>query len=79
MDGLAATQRLKANSATREIPIVALTANAIDEDAVKAKEAGCDGYVTKPCEKARLLEEVRRAIARRPVGTAASASDRSTP
>jgi signal transduction histidine kinase/ActR/RegA family two-component response regulator len=79
MDGLAATRHFKADPATREIPVVALTAHAMDEDAVKAKEAGCDGYVTKPCEKARLLEEVRRAIARRPVGTAASASDRSTP
>jgi len=79
MDGLAATRHFKADPATREIPVVALTANAMDEDAVKAKEAGCDGYVTKPCEQARLLEEVRRAIAGRPVGTAANVSDRSTP
>lgn len=79
MDGLTATRHFKADPATREIPVVALTGNAMDEDAVKAKEAGCDGYVTKPCEKARLLEEVRRAIARRTVGTAASAGDRSTP
>jgi signal transduction histidine kinase/ActR/RegA family two-component response regulator len=79
MDGLTATRHLKAQLATREIPVVALTANAIDEDAVKAKEAGCDGYVTKPFEQARLLEEVRRAIASRPVDTAASASDPSTP
>jgi len=35
---------------------------------VRAKEAGCDGYVTKPCEQARLLEEVRRAMARWPAG-----------
>jgi two-component system cell cycle response regulator DivK len=71
-DGLSATRALKADPVTREIPVVALTANAMDEDAEKAREAGCDGYVTKPCEQARLLEEVRRAIALRPVGTAES-------
>jgi CheY-like chemotaxis protein len=79
MDGLTAARRFKADSATRDVPVVALTANAMDEDAVKAKETGCDGYVTKPCEQARLLEEVRRAIARRPVGTAASVRDPATP
>ena len=72
MDGLDATRRLKANPATRETPVVALTASAMDDDAVKAKDAGCDGYVTKPCEQMRLLEEVRRAMAKRPAGTAAS-------
>jgi CheY-like chemotaxis protein len=61
MDGLAATRQFKAHPATRAIPIVALTANAMDEEVVRAKEAGCDGYVTKPCEHARLLEEVQRA------------------
>ncbi len=62
MDGLTAARHFKAHPATREIPVVALTANAMDEDAVKAREAGCDGYVTKPFEQTRLLEEVRRAI-----------------
>ncbi len=79
MDGLTATRHLKAHPATCEIPVVALTANAMNEDAVKAREAGCDGYVTKPFEQARLLEEVRRVIAGRPVGTAASVSDPPTP
>jgi signal transduction histidine kinase/ActR/RegA family two-component response regulator len=78
-DGLAATRRLKAKSATREIPILALTANAMDDDAVKAKDAGCDGYLTKPCEQTRLLEEVRRAIASRPAGAAARLSDLPSP
>jgi CheY-like chemotaxis protein len=73
MDGLAATRQFKAQPATREVPVIALTANAMDEDALKAKEAGCEGYVTKPFEQAELLEEVRRVIATRPTGPAASA------
>jgi signal transduction histidine kinase/ActR/RegA family two-component response regulator len=79
MDGLTATRRLKADPATGEIPVIVLTASAMNEDAEKAREAGCDGYVTKPFEQARLLEEIRRALASRPVGTAASASDPPTP
>jgi CheY-like chemotaxis protein len=75
MDGLAATRHFKAQPATREIPVVALTASAMDEDAEKAKEAGCDGYVTKPCEQPQLLEAVRRAITRRPVETAVRTDD----
>jgi DNA-binding response OmpR family regulator len=51
----------------------------MDEDAVKAKEAGCDGYVTKPCERERLLEEVRRVIDNRPTNTEPSASVPATP
>jgi signal transduction histidine kinase/ActR/RegA family two-component response regulator len=79
MDGLAATRHFKAQPATREIPVVAVTASAMDEDAAKAEEAGCDGYVTKPCEQALLLEAARRAIAGRPVGTAATPPNPSAP
>jgi len=71
-DGLTATRQLKADPALRGIPVIALTANAMDEDALKAKEAGCEGYLTKPCERARLLAEVGRAIVLRPVGAAES-------
>jgi CheY-like chemotaxis protein len=79
MDGLTATQHLKAHPATRGIPLVALTATARDEDAVAARQAGCVGVVATPCAQARLLEEVQRAIASGPAGTAASASDPPTP
>jgi CheY-like chemotaxis protein len=79
MDGLTATRDLKADPVTREIPVIALTANAMDEDALKAKDAGCEGYLTKPCEQAQLLGEVRRAIATRPVGAAAGTGIPSTP
>jgi PAS domain S-box-containing protein len=54
MDGLTLTRRLKAAPATRDITIVALTANAMKGDAEKAREAGCDGYVTKPIDTRTL-------------------------
>ena len=48
MDGWEATRRLKADPATAAIPVVALTAHAMEGDEARAREAGCDGYVTKP-------------------------------
>jgi CheY-like chemotaxis protein len=48
MDGLELTRRLKADTATRDITVVALTAYAMKGDEQKALDAGCDGYITKP-------------------------------
>jgi two-component system cell cycle response regulator DivK len=48
VDGWEATRRLKANPATAGIPVIALTAHAMDGDEAKARAAGCDAYVTKP-------------------------------
>lgn len=48
MDGLELTRRLKADPATREIIIVAMTAYAMKGDDEKAHAAGCDGYIPKP-------------------------------
>lgn len=62
VDGWEATRRLKSDDATRDIPIVALTAHALDEDREKALLAGCDGYLAKPVEPRRVVEEVRRFI-----------------
>ncbi len=50
MDGLTATKVLKGNPATAHIPIVALTAHAMKDDEVRAKEAGCDAYILKPID-----------------------------
>src|SRR5438128_2741992 len=50
MDGLVATQRLKAEPATRAIPVLALTAHAMKGDHEKALAAGCAGYLTKPID-----------------------------
>ena len=50
MDGLSFTRQLKANPATRSIPIVALTAHAMEVDREVAMAAGCDGYIFKPID-----------------------------
>jgi CheY-like chemotaxis protein len=62
MDGWEATQRLKADASTRGIPIIALTAHALEEDRQKAQQAGCDGYLAKPVEPRRVVQEVERFV-----------------
>jgi two-component system cell cycle response regulator DivK len=62
LDGWEATTRLKADAATRAIPVIALTAHALDEDRKRAANAGCDGYLAKPIEPSRVVEEVERFI-----------------
>jgi two-component system cell cycle response regulator DivK len=59
LDGYEATRRIKANPALRHIPIVAVTSYALSGDDVKAREAGCDAYVTKPFSPRALLAKVR--------------------
>lgn len=54
MDGLTLTRQLKADAKTRDIVIVALTAFAMKGDDIKAREAGCDGYITKPFDTRAL-------------------------
>ncbi len=60
LDGYEATRRIKANPELRHIPILAVTSYALSGDHVKAIEAGCDGYVTKPFSPRELLATVRR-------------------
>jgi len=59
LDGYEATRRIKANPALRAIPIIAVTSYALSGDEVKAREAGCDDYVTKPFSPRALLAKVR--------------------
>lgn len=59
LDGWAATRILKADPATRHIPVIALTAHAMGGDREKALAAGCDDYDTKPVELERLLAKIR--------------------
>jgi CheY-like chemotaxis protein len=59
LDGLEATRRLKAAPETKDIPVVALTANAMTGDREKAMSAGCDDFDTKPVDLPRLLEKIR--------------------
>ena len=58
MDGWEAAGHLKNDPATRNIPVLALTAHAMDGDREKALAAGCDDYDTKPVNFARLLEKI---------------------
>ena len=55
IDGWEATRQVRANDATRKIPVIALTAHAMSGDRERAMEAGCDDYDTKPVEITRLL------------------------
>ena len=59
MDGWEATQLIKANPATSEIPIIALTAHALASDRAKSIEAGCSEFDTKPVDMQRLLGKIR--------------------
>ena len=58
IDGLELTRRLKADRATRQITIVALTAYAMKGDKQKIADAGCDGYVTKPIDTRSLPRQL---------------------
>ncbi|TWX72673.1 response regulator [Colwellia sp. C1TZA3] len=55
MDGYEATKIIKSNAKTKDIPIIAVTAKAMAEDRVKALEAGCDDYISKPLKMDILL------------------------
>lgn len=63
VDGWEVARRLEADVATRDIPVIALTAHAMVGDREKAIAAGCDDYDTKPIEFRRLLEKIERALA----------------
>jgi CheY-like chemotaxis protein len=64
IDGWNATRQLKADDATRQIPVVALTAHATDRDRDLALAAGCDDFDTKPVEIDRLLGKINALIER---------------
>lgn len=62
IDGWTATVLLKNNESTRHIPIIALTAHAMEGERQKCFEAGCDDFDTKPIEFKRLLEKINHWI-----------------
>jgi two-component system cell cycle response regulator DivK len=67
INGLEATRRLKAEPATRHIPVVALTAHAMAGDRDKALQAGCDDYETKPVNFQRLLSKIEALLVNRQI------------
>jgi CheY-like chemotaxis protein len=64
MDGWEATAELKADPATTRIPVIGLSAHAMDGDRDKAMQAGCDDYDTKPVELDRLLAKIEVLLSR---------------
>jgi len=65
IDGWEATRQLKADEATRQIPVIALTAHAMATDEEKARAAGCDDFDTKPIELPRLLAKIEALLQRK--------------
>lgn len=63
IDGWEATRILKADPATRTVPIVALSAHAMAPEGQRASDAGCDGFIAKPCLPQELVEEITRYLA----------------
>jgi CheY-like chemotaxis protein len=62
IDGWEATRRLKANPATRHIPVIALTGHALAGHEEVAREAGCDAFLAKPCLPDTLVSEIDRVL-----------------
>jgi two-component system cell cycle response regulator DivK len=63
-DGYEATRRIKAKSDLCSIPIIAVTSYALSGDDVKAFDAGCDAYVSKPFSPRKLLAKIREFLPR---------------
>jgi len=64
LDGVTLARQLKTDPATREIPVLAMTAYARLEDQERAMAAGCDGYLRKPIDTQALLQTVARHLGR---------------
>ena len=67
MDGLQATALLKADDATRAIPVIALTVLAMKGDEERIRAAGCDGYVAKPLSYKEFLATISAHLAKGPL------------
>lgn len=64
VDGWTATRRIKDDSTTAGIPVIGLTAHAMEGDREKCLAAGCDDYDTKPVDLPRLLEKIEALLNR---------------
>jgi CheY-like chemotaxis protein len=62
IDGWEATRRLKGDGSTQAIPVIALTAHAMQGDRQRALDAGCDDYDTKPVDLKRLVSKIEALV-----------------
>ena len=62
MDGWETVKRLKTAPETSNIPVIAFTAHAMQGDEQKARDAGCDGFLTKPCPPKKIIEKIKEWI-----------------
>jgi len=60
MDGWETTRKIKSDGAIKHIPIIGLSSHAMSGDAEKAKEAGCDDYLTKPLDDELLFQKLEK-------------------
>lgn len=59
LDGYATTRQIKSDPTLREVPVIAVTSFAFAGDDLKARDAGCDDYITKPYSPRKLLGKIR--------------------
>jgi two-component system cell cycle response regulator DivK len=64
LDGWTACRMARQDDRIKHIPIIALTAHALEEDRTKAMEAGCDDYATKPVDFPELLNKIKALLAK---------------
>jgi len=69
LDGWEATRRLKHDSSTRHIPVIACTAHVLHAAIERALDAGCEAYVVKPCLPKDLVTEIGRVLSRHDSGS----------
>lgn len=62
LDGIEATRRLRNDPRTRDIPVLVMTAHTRESDKIKALEAGCVDYITKPCSPREIARRVAKVI-----------------
>ena len=62
VDGWEATRRLKGSEELKRIPVIALTAHAMEGDEAKARACGCDDYLAKPIDEVRLFEKLHHLL-----------------
>ncbi len=79
MDGYEATRRIRQDERYRKLPIIALTANALPSERERCREAGMDGYITKPVRSADLLAALAEHLPRPVVSTIIAATPEAKP